>query len=60
MSVKAIYPEPAKEPIYLHNADHQSFAQPIEGVLFEGPRVLATHSIPYSEAYSMADQGTFF
>ena len=25
MSVEAIYPEPAKEPIYLHNADHQSF-----------------------------------
>ena len=32
MSVEAIYPEPAKEPIYLHNADHQSFTQPIEGV----------------------------
>ena len=32
MSIEAIYPEPAKEPIYLHNADHQSFTQPIEGV----------------------------
>ena len=32
MSVEAIYPEPAKEPICLHNADHQSFTQPIEGV----------------------------
>ena len=33
MSVEAIYPEPAKEPIYLHNVDRQSFSQPIEGVL---------------------------
>src|SRR3989337_1236656 len=33
LSVEAIYPEPAKEPIYLHNTDHQSFTQPIEGVL---------------------------
>ena len=32
LSVEAIHPEPAKEPIYLHNADHQSFMQPIEGV----------------------------
>ena len=32
MSVGAIYPEPAKEPVCLHNADHQSFTQPIEGV----------------------------
>ena len=32
MSVEAIYPEPAKEPIYLHNVGHQSFTQPIEGV----------------------------
>ena len=32
MSVEAIYPELAKEPVCLHNADHQSFAQPIEGV----------------------------
>lgn len=30
--VEAIYPEPAKDPIYLHNVDHQSFTQPIEGV----------------------------
>ena len=33
MSVEAIYPEPAKEPIYLHHTDHQSFTQPIEEVL---------------------------
>ena len=33
MSVEDIYPEPVKEPIYLHNTDHQSFTQPIEGVL---------------------------
>ena len=32
LSVEAIYPEPAKDPIYLHNADHQSFTQPIEGI----------------------------
>ena len=32
MSVEAIFPEPAKEPVCLHNADHQSFTQPIEGV----------------------------
>ena len=32
LSVEAIYPEPAKDPIYLHNVDHQSFTQPIEGV----------------------------
>ena len=25
LSVKAIYPDPAKEPLYLHNVDHQSF-----------------------------------
>ena len=33
LSVEAIYPEPDKDPIYLHNADHQSFTQPIEGIL---------------------------
>ena len=32
MLVEAIYPELAKEPVCLHNADHQSFTQPIEGV----------------------------
>ena len=32
LSVEAIYLEPAKEPIYLHNVDHQSFTHPIEGV----------------------------
>ena len=32
LSIEAIYPEPAKDPIYLHNAEHQSFTQPIEGV----------------------------
>ena len=32
LSVEAIYPEPAKDPIYLHNIDRQSFTQPIEGV----------------------------
>ena len=32
LSVEAIYPEPAKEPIYLHNVDRQNFTQPIEGV----------------------------
>ena len=32
LSVEAIYPEPAKEPLYLHNVDHQSFTQPIEGI----------------------------
>ena len=32
LSVEAIYPEPAEEPIYLHNVDHQGFTQPIEGV----------------------------
>ena len=25
LSVEAIYPEPAKDPLYLHNADRQSF-----------------------------------
>ena len=25
LSVEAIYPEPAKDPIYLHNVDHRSF-----------------------------------
>ena len=33
MSVEAIYLEPDKEPLYLHNVDRQSFTQPIEGVL---------------------------
>ena len=32
MSVEAIYPEPAKEAIYLHNVDRQSFSQHVEGV----------------------------
>src|SRR3954469_19494063 len=32
LSVEAIYPEPAKEPLSLQNADHQSFMQNIEGV----------------------------
>ena len=32
LSFEAIYPEPAKDPLYLHNVDHQSFTQPIEGV----------------------------
>ena len=32
LSVEAIYPEPAKEPLSLHNVDHQSFMQPIEGI----------------------------
>ena len=32
LSVEAIYPEPAKELVYLHNVDRQSFTQPIEGV----------------------------
>ena len=32
MSVDAIYPEPAKEPLSLQNAEHQSFSQNIEGV----------------------------
>ena len=33
MSVEAIYQEPAKELVCLHNADHQSFTRPMEGVL---------------------------
>ena len=32
MSVEAIYPDPAKKPLCLQNAEHQSFTQPIEGV----------------------------
>ena len=32
MSVEAIYPEPAKEPLSLQNVEHQSFSQNIEGV----------------------------
>ena len=32
MSVEALYPEPAKEPLSLQNAEHQSFSQNIEGV----------------------------
>ena len=32
LSIEAIYPEHAKEPMYLHNVDRQSFTQPIEGV----------------------------
>ena len=32
MAVEAIYPEPAKEAIYLHNVDRQSFSQNVEGV----------------------------
>ena len=30
LSVEAIYPKPAKEPVYLHNADHQSFTRPLK------------------------------
>ena len=32
MSVEAIYFDPAKKPLCLQNAEHQSFTQPIEGV----------------------------
>ena len=32
ISTEAIYPEPAKEPLSLQNAEHQSFSQNIEGV----------------------------
>ena len=32
LSVEAIYTEPAKEALYLHNADRQSFSQHVEGV----------------------------
>ena len=32
MFVEAIYLEPAKEAIYLHNVDRQSFSQHVEGV----------------------------
>ena len=32
LSVEAIYPEPAKTPLCLENADHQSFTQPMEGI----------------------------
>ena len=32
MSIEAIYPEPAKEALYLHNIDRQSFSQHVEGV----------------------------
>ena len=32
LSVEDIYPVPAKDLIYLHNADHQSFTHPIEGI----------------------------
>ncbi len=32
MSIEAIYPEPAKEPLSLQNAEHLSFSQNIEGV----------------------------
>ena len=33
LSIEAIYPEPAKKPLHLQNAEHQSFSQPIEGIL---------------------------
>ena len=32
MSIEAIYPEPAKKPLHLQNAEFQSFTQPIDGV----------------------------
>ena len=32
MSIEAIYPEPAKEPLSLQNAEHQSFTHNVEGV----------------------------
>ena len=32
MFVEAIYPELAKKPLHLQNAEFQSFTQPIEGV----------------------------
>ena len=31
-SAEAIYPEPAKQPLSLQNAEHQSFTQNVEGV----------------------------
>ena len=33
LSIEAIYPEPAKKPLHLQNAEHQSFSQPIDGIL---------------------------
>ena len=33
MTFEAIYPEPAKKPLHLQNAEHHSFTQPIEGIL---------------------------
>ena len=33
LSVEDIYPEPAKKPLHLQNAEHQSFTQPIKGIL---------------------------
>ena len=32
MSIEAIFPEPAKKPLHLQNAQFQSFTQPIEGI----------------------------
>ena len=32
MSTEAIYSEPAKQPLSLQNAEHQSFTQNVEGV----------------------------
>ena len=43
MSVEAIYPEPAKKPLHLWNAEFRSFAQRIDGV--HVPNV-ATHTYP--------------
>ena len=59
MSVEAIYPEPAKEPIYLHNVDRQSFTQPIEGVL-AATRVypLAGHTRAPHRAHTEATEST--
>ena len=33
LSIEAIYPEPAKQPIHLQNVEHHSFSQPMEGIL---------------------------
>ena len=37
MSYETIYPVPAKKPLHLHNVEHQSFTQPIEGIHVPNP-----------------------
>ena len=60
ISTEAIYPEPAKQPLSLQNAEHHSFTQNIEGVEAVSrvyPLAGTTHA-PHTAATEATDSAT--